>query len=69
MVINNDFDSSYIDFSDSRFKYDSMIYTFIEMIKILNGLIGVNFDINNNLVRDLQDIEEVVEEMEKKLVK
>lgn len=64
-----DFDSSYIDFSDSRFKYDSMIYTFIEMIKILNGLIGVNFDINNNLVRDLQDIEEVVEEMEKKLVK
>lgn len=64
-----DFDSSYIDFSDTKFKYDSMIYTFIRMLKILNELLGIDFDIKNDLVRDLQDIEEVVEEMEKKLVK
>ena len=46
-----------------------MICTFIRMLNILNELLGIDFDINNDLVRDLQDIEEVVEEIEKKLVK
>lgn len=64
-----DLDSTYIDFSDTKFKYDSMIYTFIRMLEILNELLVIDFDINNDLVRDLQDIEEVIKEIEKKLVK
>lgn len=64
-----DFDSIYIDFSDTKFKYDSMIYSFIRMLEILNELLEIDFNINNDLVRDLQDIEKIVEEIEKKLVK
>lgn len=64
-----DFDSTYIDFSDTKFKYDSMIYSFIRMLEILNELLEIDFNINNDLVRDLQDIEKIVEEIEKKLVK
>lgn len=64
-----DFDNTYIDFSDTKFKYDSIIYTCIRMLEILNELLVIDFDINNDLVRDLQDIEEVIKEIEKKLVK
>ena len=39
------------------------------MLEILNELLVIDFDINNDLVRDLQDIEEVIKEIEKKLVK
>lgn len=49
--------------------YKSMINTLINMLNTLNGVIGVDYFIDRKFVRDLQDIEKSVNEMEKKLVK
>ena len=62
-----DFDSDFIDFENSSFKYKNMIYTFVKMLKTMNSLIGINYDLSVKGIRDLQDIEEVVEDIEKKL--
>lgn len=61
-----DFDNHFIDFDNSKFKYESMIYTFVNMLKTINSLIGINYDLSVKGIRDLRDIEEVVEDIEKK---
>lgn len=62
-----DFDNHFIDFENSKFKYENMIFTFVNMLKTINSLIGINYELSFKGIRDLQDIEEVVEDIEKKL--
>ena len=58
-----------MDFNNYKYKYENMINTFIGMVNTLNEIINVSYKVSYNDIRDLQDIEEVVLEMEKKLIK
>lgn len=74
LLVNNnikliDFDLSLIDFENRGYMYKSMINTLINMLNTLNSVIGVDYFVDRKFVRDLQDIEKSVNEMEKKLVK
>lgn len=72
VIVNNDiklidFDYSLINFDNSKFSYDNMISTLCNMINILNSLIGMEYNVDNKSVRDLQDMGEVVKYLEKRL--
>lgn len=74
LLVNNnikliDFDLSLIDFENRGYMYKSMINTLINMLNTLNSVIGVDYFVDIKFVRDLQDLEKSVNEMEKKLVK
>ena len=74
LIVNNkvkliDFDFSLMDFNNYKYKYENMINTFIGMVNTLNEIINVSYKVSYNDIRDLHDIEEVVLEMEKKLIK
>lgn len=46
-----------------------MLNTFINMVNILNGLVNVEYFIDKKCVKSLEDLDNVVDEIEKKLVK
>lgn len=63
-----DFEYFSMSFKDSACFYESMICNLISTINNLNNIVGIDYSINFN-IKNIDDLKDSVNEMEKKLVK
>ena len=73
LIVNNnikliDFEHSSMNFENSKCCYESMVYNLISTIDRLNSIVGITHNIDVR-VNSIEDLEESVNKMEKKLVK